>query len=344
MHRRTLAEAICYRKLPSREVECQVCLRRCRLKDGQKGYCLTRENRQGKLYSIIYGAVSTLHYSVAEKKPLYHFFPGEVFLSIGSLGCNFRCPGCQNLTIAHAEAEKRLRTTEFIPPERLVELAIENHSIGISWTYNEPTLWLEYILDGARLAKKKGLVTNCVTNGSITPEGLDLLGEWIDAFRVDIKAYRKETYRRIANFSEVEALRAVAERAKIKWNMHVECVTNVTPTINDDEEEIRLIAGWIREHLGPETPWHITRFYPAGALSHLPATPLSDLERLTRAAREEGLDYVYLGNVPGHPEENTFCPTCGTLLIGREGYRITKYALQGKRCPKCAGEIYGRFR
>ena len=337
-------EALFYERLPAGEVRCGVCLRRCRLAQGRKGFCLTRKNVGGTLASLIYGAVSTLHYSPAEKKPLFHFFPGEIFLSIGSLGCNFRCPGCQNWKIAHLDAETNLGQTQFISPERLVELAVLQKAVGISWTYNEPTLWFEYSLDVARLARAHGLLTNYVTNGSITPEALDAIGPYLDAFRVDIKGYWPRTYERIANFKDVHSILTVVERAKKKWAVHVECVTNVIPGMNDDAGEIRAIARWIRDYLGPETPWHITRFYPAGKLNGLPPTSISLLESLSALARDEGLLYVYLGNVPGHPEENTLCANCGGLLIEREGFSILKNAIQEGKCPWCSHAVPGKFR
>jgi pyruvate formate lyase activating enzyme len=214
--------------------------------------------------------------------------------------------------------------------------------LGISWTFNEPTLWLEYTVDGARIAKERGLRTNYVTNGYMTEEALRLIAPFLDVFRVDIKGFSDASYRRIAG---VGAFRGVLEStAKAKeLGMHVEVVTNVTPGMNDDEGELRGIASWIRDALGPGTPWHVTRFHPHHELADLPPTPVSTLEKARSIGKGEGLRYVYLGNVPGHPWENTFCHACGELLIERRIFEITKNRLEGNRCPKCGETIPGTF-
>ncbi len=337
-------EAVLYRKLKGDRARCLVCQRRCLIADGQLGHCATRLNRHGRLYTLIYGRVSTWREAPAEVKPLFHFYPGSRYLSLGSLGCNFRCPGCQNWAIAHLqlgfEAPRELeRHTTFMSPRQAVQLAHELGCQGLSWTYNEPALWFEYVLDGARLAKQGRLFTNVVTNGLMTPQALDLLGPHLDAYRVDIKAFSRQAYARIANIEDFSGILQVTKRAKRHWHMHVEVVTNVTPGYNDDESQLAAIAGWICQELGPDTPWHVTRFHPYGALRDVPQTPVATLEWARQLGIQAGLDYVYLGNVPGHPGENTYCPTCGKMLIERRHYEILSDVMQDGRCPNCGEEI-----
>jgi pyruvate formate lyase activating enzyme len=333
-------EAILYEKLEATKVRCNICQRRCVIPDGKSGWCMTRVNEGGTLYSLIYGEVSSISINPIEKKPVFHFFPGSGWLSLGSLGCNFRCPGCQNWEIAHWKGEG-MRGTEYISPEEEVRLARNHDCIGLSWTFNEPTIWLEYTIDSAKVAKEKGLFTNYVTNGFMTPEALKEISPFLDVYRVDIKGFSRESYRRTAHIPDFQGILRVAEEAK--KSMHVECVTNVTPGFNDSEEELRGIASWIVRNLGPDTPWHVTRFYPHLELSHLPQTPISTLERGREIGKEEGLWYVYLGNVPGHSWENTYCHNCGELLIERYVFDIVKNLIRDGKCPKCGTEIPGRF-
>jgi len=338
-----MVEAILYEKLADKSVQCHVCQRRCLIKDEQRGYCRTRLNRDGKLYTLIYGLVSSIMVSPIEKKPVYHFFPGSRWLSLGSYGCNFRCPGCQNWDIAHSEVKKETRLGKMTLPEELISLAQKNKCLGISWTYNEPTLWLEYTLEGARLAKKNNLYTNYVTNGFITPEALDLIGPYLDVFRVDLKGFSKDSYKKIAHVDDFSGILEVTKRAKERWKMHVEVVTNVIPGMNDREEDLRRLASWICSELGEDTPWHVTRFFPYLELSHLQPTPIETLEKTREMGLSQGLNYVYLGNVFGNKEENTFCPNCGQTLIVREGLETKEILLSQGKCSFCNQAIPGRF-
>lgn len=234
--------------------------------------------------------------------------------------------------------------TEEISPEDSVSLAIANNCLGISWTFNEPTLWFEYTLDGARLAKAKGLFTNYVTNGYMTEDALDMIGPYLDIFRVDIKGFSADTYQRTARLKDFKAILKTTERALHKWGMHVEVVTNVTPQYNDSEDELRRIASWVRGSLGRDVPWHVTRFHPYLYLSHLPPTPIPKLERTREIGLETGLNYVYIGNVPGHPGENTYCPNCGKLLIERFVYNVTLHDFENGKCLTCGCIIAGKFK
>jgi pyruvate formate lyase activating enzyme len=336
-------KSILFDRLKNSHVQCRVCQRRCMIAPGKTGYCRTRKNIHGELYSLIYGRVSSIRVSPIEIKPLFHYYPGSRWLSLGSLGCNFLCPGCQNWEISHADIEKQIPFADYIPPENLVQLAIAEHCKGISWTYNEPTLWFEYTLDAATIAKKQDLLTNYVTNGYITEEAMDLLGPYLDAYRVDLKGFTPETYQKIANTSDYRGILDVVKQAKYKWGMHVELITNLTPGYNDHEDELREMAHWIAEEMGPDTPWHVTRFVPHLRLSHLNYTPIPKLEQARQIGIDEGLRYVYLGNVPGHPAENTYCPACGELLIERRDYQILQYNLKGNKCAFCNEAIAGYF-
>ena len=336
-------QSILYTPSEDKIVQCQICQRRCKIAPGKTGFCRTRKNVNGQLYSLIYGKVSSKRVSPIEIKPLFHFFPGSKWLSLGSLGCNFRCPGCQNWEISHAEVEKGLPFIEYIHPEKLVQLAMEKNCKGISWTYNEPTIWLEYTLDTAKIAKERGLLTNYVTNGYITPEALNLLGPYLDAYRVDLKGFSNHTYKKIAQVCDFKGILENIKSAKSNWDMHIEIITNLTPGYNDKEHELHEMAHWIVDQMGPDTPWHVTRFVPHLKLSHLDYTPIPKLEQARQIGIDEGLRYVYLGNVPGHPAENTYCPRCGKLLIERRNYQILQYNLQGNKCTFCNQTIAGCF-
>jgi pyruvate formate lyase activating enzyme len=333
-------EAYLYGGLEGNKVRCLVCQRRCIIAPEKKGWCRTRINRKGKLYSLVYGEISSLSINPIEKKPVFHFFPGSKWLSAGSVGCNFRCPGCQNWNIAHWEAGPMY--TEYISPEKLVSQAKGAHCLGISFTFNEPVLFFEYTLDVSRIAKAQGLYTNYVTNGYITEEAFEMITPYLDVYRVDIKGFSEKTYMKIGHIENFKGILDIARKAK-GHDMHVEVVTNVIPGLNDDETELRGIASWIKKDLGPETPWHVTRFYPCLALGYLPATPISDLERALTIGKEEGLRYVYLGNVPGHKRENTYCPLCGELLIERYVFEVIQNKIKDGRCPVCKATVAGRF-
>jgi pyruvate formate lyase activating enzyme len=335
-----MAEALLYEKLDDRRVRCNVCLWRCLINPGSSGVCGVRSNDKGALSLLNYGLVSSLAADPIEKKPLFHFFPGSSVLSFGTVGCNFHCIHCQNWEIACVEdpASARHKLRE-ITPQEAVSMALKSGCAGLAWTYNEPTIWFEYTLDSARLAHEKGLYTVYVTNGYMTTEALDLIGPYLDAWRVDVKGYSDRLYRDLARVRHWRKILEVAERARHKWNMHVEVVTNLIPSMNDDEEQLSGIAAWIKEALGELTPWHITRFHPHRRLTHLKPTGLTALEKAVDIGRRAGLRFVYLGNVPGHAYENTVCYKCGTLAIERTGYDINVKAVTGSCCAVCGADL-----
>ena len=332
-------EAMLYERLDDGAVQCHVCPRLCRIAPGKSGVCRARLNREGTLIAITYGRVCSVSADPIEKKPLYHFFPGTTVLSMGSVGCNFTCRHCQNWQIAHADPGEVARDLRELPVRNLPVLADHNGCQGVAWTYNEPTIWLEYILDGAQLAHEHGLYTVMVTNGYITEEALDVLAPHVDAYRVDVKGFSDAQYQELCRIRDMSPVLAAAKRAKHVHGCHVEIVTNVIPTVNDDDETLHGIAVWIEAELGRDTPWHVTRFTPYLEYAHLPPTPISTLERAVRVGTDAGLRFVYLGNVPGHEGENTVCPNCRRLLVRRTGYAVEDVALRGTLCAMCGENV-----
>jgi pyruvate formate lyase activating enzyme len=325
-----------YEALPGGMARCHVCQWRCLINPGKLGVCRMRINRDGKIFAMNYAEVSSMAPDHIEKKPLFHFFPGTYAFSLGGWGCNFHCKGCQNWEISCTDIP---RGSQQLLPEREIELAKSHDCQGIAWTYNEPAIWLEYTLDSARLARDNKLYTVYVTNGYATPEALDAIGPWLDAWRVDVKGFTDRFYHQLAKIPHWQGILEVARRAKEKWHMHVEVVTNIIPTMNDDEEQLRNIATWIREDLGDLTPWHVTRFHPLHEFTNLSATPLSTLEKAHRIGKKAGLKFVYLGNVPGHEYENTVCYSCGKEVVHRIGYDTQVVGLDGSKCKFCGAEL-----
>lgn len=319
-------------------VRCLLCPHGCRIAEGGAGICGVRRNRQGRLVAESYGEVSSIAVDPIEKKPVFHFKPGTRALSLGSVGCTMRCLHCQNWSISRAKLEDG--GVRRIEPADVIAIARAEFCEGLAFTYNEPVIWAEFVRDTASLARQAGIYTVMVTNGYVTEAGLDYLGSVIDVWRVDVKAFDDETYRRLCKVRSVQPVLEGAVRAKERWGMHVEVVTNVIPSINDSEETARGIARWIRDSLGPKTPWHVTRFFPYLELSHLPPTPVETLRRFRSIGTEEGLQFVYLGNVSEPGGEDTVCPRCGALAIGRDGYRVVSRATRDGSCAAC-GEPLG---
>jgi len=334
MHQAMLSE-----KLADSRVRCHICQWRCRIGQDRFGVCGMYQNRGGDLYNLNYALASSVAVDPIEKKPLFHFFPGSLAFSVGSLGCNFHCKHCQNWEISSVDEKTMWRGCRELPPEEAIKIAKRYQCQGIAWTYNEPTIWFEYTLDCARLAKENGLYTVYVTNGYATPEALDTIGPYLDAWRVDIKGFSDAFYRGLAKVPKWREILAVAKRAKDKWQMHIEVVTNVIPTMNDDDEQLEGIAGWIKSELGELTPWHVTRFYPHHHLMHLPPTPVATLERACEIGRRAGLKFIYAGNVPGHKSESTICYACGKPVVQRFGYQTEVVGLEDSRCKFCGAGL-----
>ena len=334
-----MREAMLYEKLPNSRVRCNICQWRCTINPSKFGVCRVYQNRDGVLYNLNYAQASSVAADPIEKKPVFHFFPGSLAFSLGGWGCNFHCQNCQNWEIACPQGSEPWRGSQEVQPQVAIELAKRYQCQGIAWTYNEPSIWFEYTLDSAILAKKNNLYTVYVTNGYLTPEALDTIGPYLDVWRVDIKGFTDSFYRELARVSHWRGILDVAKRAKEKWNMHVEVITNIIPTMNDDDQQLNDIATWIRDNLGELTPWHVTRFYPYYHMTHLPPTPVSTLEHAYDIGQKVGLKFVYTGNVPGHQNENTTCYSCGKLIVDRYGYQTKIVGLEGSRCKFCGAEL-----
>lgn len=319
-------------------VQCLVCERRCRLAPGQTGYCQTRRNIDGVLHTLIYGDVSSLSANPIEKKPLYHFYPGTVALTAGSWGCNFACPWCQNWNISkRAPSMDRAR---YISPERFVGEALRLGCQGTSISFNEPTLLLEWSVDVFELARQKGLYNTFVTNGYMTREALALLIDaGLDAMNVDLKGDNQSVRRFCA--ADMEPVWRNCRDAQDS-GVHLEVTTLVIPGVNDSNDSITGLAERIVQALGPDTPWHLSAYYPAYRFT-APPTPVKTLEQAREIGRRAGLRYVYLGNVPGHRYENTFCSQCGGLMIRRFGLKVTGVWMVKGRCPACGTTLPGAW-
>ena len=337
-------ESALYESLQDGGARCQICERRCVIPEGGYGYCYTRKNEEGRIYSTTYGEISTRQVAPIEAKPVFHFHPGSHWLSLGGLGCNLRCPGCQNSAIAHEQpCEVSQGRAEHLEPRQIVSMAKESGCLGISWTYNEPTMWLEFTAKTNQMAKKAGLFTNYVTNGYMTRQALDYVGSGLDVFRVDIKGFSRDFYHKLAGVEDYGPILENTLRAKSRWNMHIEVVTNVIPGYNDSEIELGRLATWIATRLGKRTPWHLTRFIPAHDLKEVPPTPVETLDKARKIGFDVGLLYVYIGNVVGHPGENTYCPKCGKVVVGRYQFSVIAYNIEDGRCKYCGQRIAGVF-
>lgn len=334
-----MREALLYEKLPSSRVQCHTCQWYCKIGVGKYGVCGVYQNTGGVLYNLNYALTSSVAADPVEKKPLFHFYPGSLVFSLGTLGCNFHCKHCQNWEISMADTRTVQRGCQELLPKAAIEMTKRYQCRGIAWTYNEPGIWFEYTLDSARLAKENNLNTIYVTNGYSTPEALDTIGPYLDAWRVDIKGFSSSFYRNIARVPEWRKILEVTRRAKEKWNMHIEVVTNIIPTMNDDDQQLGDIAGWIRNELGELTPWHVTRFYPHHHLMHIPPTPIATLEHAYELGKRAGLKFIYVGNVPGHQSESTVCYSCGGVNVERFGYRTSVEGLEGSKCRFCGAEL-----
>ncbi len=320
-------------------LRCDLCPHRCLIAPGRTGVCGVRRNDSGTLIATTYACVSSVAIDPIEKKPVFHFHPGTNALSLGSVGCTMACGHCQNWRISRAGPGDENVRLQVLSPEEVVTLALDGACAGVAFTYNEPVIWAEYVRDTAAACREAGLYTVMVTNGYVTEEGLDYLGEVIDVWRVDIKGATDETYRQLCHVRSPAPVFDAAVRAKKRWGMHTEVVTNVIPTVNDSDDELRAIARFIAGSLGTMTPWHVTRFMPYLDYAHLDPTPLATLERAAGIGAEEGLAFVYLGNVSKPGAEDTICPSCGARAVVRDGYTIIKQATSEGSCVACGVDL-----
>lgn len=333
-------EALLYEKLKDKKVRCNLCNHRCLISPDKTGICGVRLNKEGTLYTLVYGKIIAENIDPIEKKPLYHFLPGSYSYSIATVGCNFQCSFCQNFEISQYPRLYAGRIPgEDLSSEEVVERALATNSKSISYTYTEPTIYFEFAFDCAKIASSKGLKNVFVSNGYMTKEAIDVIKPYLHGINVDLKAFKEDFYLKICQAK----LKPVLENLKYLKNsgIWVEITTLVIPELNDSEDELRDIAKFIRDELGPETPWHISRFYPQFRMLDRPRTPVKTLERAYEIGKEEGLFFIYIGNVLGHDKENTYCPKCGVLLIQRYGFSVLQNRLMDGTCPDCGFKIAG---
>jgi pyruvate formate lyase activating enzyme len=334
-----MKEALLYEKLRDAKVQCNLCAHRCTVADGRVGVCHVRENVGGTLYTQAYGQTIAQHVDPIEKKPLLHFYPGSTAYSIATPGCNFRCRWCQNADISQAPREEHFLLGKEASPEQIVAAAQQAKCRTIAYTYTEPTIFFEYTYDIARPAQEAGLGNVYVTNGYMTGEMLEMLHPYLDAANVDLKGFRDEVYRRFAGARLEPVLDSLKKMREL--DIWIEVTTLIIPGINDELPELSDAAQFIAEELGPETPWHLSRFTPAYQMPDVPPTAVSTLLEAQEIGREAGLFYVYVGNVPG--ETNTTCHVCNRQLIRRRGYQlVASDVAPGGRCPECGTRVAGR--
>lgn len=330
-------EARFYKKHPDREIECTLCPRQCKLGDKERGYCGARENIGGTYYTLVYGKACSIHIDPIEKKPLFHYLPSSNALSIATAGCNVNCKFCQNWEISQVRPEQ-IRHVDF-PPEAVVLTAEKNSCPVIAYTYSEPVVFYEYMFDTAQMARNKNIKSAVITGGHINPEPLLELTKVVDAIKVDLKAFSQDFYSQYVRGE----LQPVLDTIKIiaKSGVWLEIVYLVIPTLNDKPSEILQLSRWILQEIGPDVPIHFSRFQPMYLLKNLPPTPISTLVQAHDIAKEQGLRYVYIGNVPGHEFENTTCPNCQRTLIERIQYHVKKIDIEGGKCKFCGYLIPG---
>jgi len=326
-----------FKTLSGGEIQCELCPWRCRVPIGKRGFCRVRENRGGKLYSLVYGNPSVLYVDRIEREPFFHVLPGTSSLTLSTAGCNFRCKFCENWEISQAFPED-IYSQEF-SPERVVRKAKQMKAQSIAYTYAEPTIFYEYMADIATRARKEGLLNVIHSNGFINPDPLRHLCQLIDAAHIDLKGFTQECYRELSEGERNPVLDSLKVLKKEK--VHVEVSTLIIPTKNDGTSVIRDMSLWVKRELGADTPVHLSRFYPLYKLQRLPPTPVSTLERARATALDVGLEYVYIGRVPGHDAWNTFCPKCEKMIIQRTGYMIKETHLRGGNCHYCGKPIPG---
>ena len=324
----------------NKKVRCNLCSHRCVIKEDRRGKCGVRENRSGALETLVYGKLIARHIDPIEKKPLFHFFPGSLSYSIATVGCNFRCLFCQNADIAQMPSDHQgMIMGDPIDPHGVVDAALKGNCQSISYTYTEPTVFFEFAYDTAKLASKKGIRNVFVTNGYMTAEAVEMINPYLDAANVDLKAFKDEYYKELCG-ARLDHVKDTLKLMKSN-GIWVEVTTLIVPGLNDHPAELKKLASFLVDSLGPETPWHISRFHPTYRLTGIPSTPPDSIRRAKDIGYESGLKYVYTGNIPGDPGEKTFCHHCGVLLIDRFGFNVEQNIIKEDRCPECDSAIPG---
>jgi pyruvate formate lyase activating enzyme len=314
---------------------CYLCPQHCKIAEGKVGICGVRQNVGGKLYSLIYGRASAVHVDPMEKKPLFHFKPGQPILSLGSVGCNLRCLHCQNFDISQAKVNDF--DLSRLSPEEVSHMTLANSCHAVAFTYNEPTIWHEFTFDACKAAKDHDISTVYVTNGFMEEAPLRELAPFLDAMNIDVKGFKEGFYHEVCKARLEPVLKTTS--LALRLGVHIELTYLIIPKKNDSEEEMRDFCKWVSSELGQKVPVHFTRFHPDYMMSDVPATPLKTMHLAYRIAMEEGLQFAYLGNIGGDDGENTYCPKCKTLVIRRYGFAVEMLALKEGKCAKCGQDL-----
>lgn len=330
-------EAILYEKIPGDKVRCTACARYCEIKDGQVGLCGVRANSGGKLDLLVYGKVITGNVDPIEKKPVVHYRPGTRIFSIATTGCSWLCKYCQNYDISQ---RRKIEGSE-MTPEQVAQLAVDRQSHGIAYTYNEPSIFIEFARDCGVEAHKKGLFNIFVSNGYDTPQSVKMMGEFLDCITVDFKGSAEPEFtRKYIGVPDPKPIFDTLIEIRDKTKIHVEVTDLIVPQVGDSLEHAKKLAKFLYDEFGPEMPIHFLRFHPDYKMMEFPSTPIKTLEKHYEVAKAEGLEYVYIGNAPGHPYEHTYCPGCKNVAIGRYGFDITQWNLDGNnKCNTCGHKI-----
>lgn len=339
LEKESLVEAKYYNKLENKKIQCKLCPRECIIDNLERGYCGVRENREGTYYTLVHSQAVTFHIDPIEKKPLFHFLPGENAFSFATVGCNVECKFCQNWQISQIRPEQT--KNYYFPPKSIAESAKKNNCKVIAYTYSEPVIFYEYMYDTILAGNEKGIKSVMISNGFINPEPLKKLCEVISGIKIDLKAITESFYKKYVTAELKPVLNTITQIKKS--SVWLEIVYLVIPTLNDNEKEFKELAKWIKQNVGTDVPLHFTRFYPQYKLMNLPPTPIKTLNIAKEIADSEGLNYVYVGNVPGNPGENTYCPKCKNTLIERAGYFIKSNKIKKNHCSFCNNYIPGVF-
>ncbi len=332
-----VVEAKFYEKLPYKKIKCKLCPRECIIDDRERGYCGVRENRGGTYYTLVHSRIAAAHVDPVEKKPLFHFLPGSLAFSVATAGCNVNCKMCQNWDISQSRPEQ-VRAMP-LPPRALAEAAQKYRCASVAFTYSEPVVFYEYVLDAAEATRAAHLKSVVVTGGYIQADPLKKLCERVDGIKVDLKGYSEKFYKEVVRGELKPVLDGLVLMRKLgMWN---EIVYLVIPTLNDSDADFKGLVRWVNTELGPDVPVHFTRFHPDYLLKNLPPTPVNTLERAKALADAEGLHFVYIGNVPGHPGQNTYCPNCKRVVVERAGFTAGAVHLQKGKCRYCQTAVAG---
>jgi len=332
-----LKEALFYKKLENKAVQCQLCPRKCMIPNGRRGFCQVRENRDGILYTLVYAKPVAVHVDPIEKKPLFHFLPGTSAFSIATAGCNLRCKFCQNWEISQKRPEEVKYV--YLEPEDLIKQVLESGSPTIAYTYSEPTIFYEYMLETAKLARERGIKNIMHSCGYINEQPLRQLAKYLDAANIDLKAFTDDYYTKMSEAT----LEPVLKSLKIlkEEGVHLEITNLILSGYNDDKDSLVKMCLWIKENLGSDIPLHFSRAFPMYKLLSINPTPVETLEKARQIALDCGLKYIYIGNVAGNPAENSYCPRCERIVIKRAGYIILENNLKDGKCKFCGEKIAG---